>query len=597
MGWHGRFDAALLRADRQTSPQIVPTGFVAGIQAPPDNATAQSAIAMIRGTAMDTSKFSDFFVDVYLAISHHHLALSDWVWFLATALLVLAGTAIYSFRHARSTGTGDNVGRFRLHAGLRRQTLPEPNQRAHAAAAEYAPPAASAHRQVSHLDNSNAADGGSTTSSAATHQSHQVVVAASRTVVDIPAFAEPESISATGRFRVPHPSDAAAYKELDTLNRLKKAMPLPFPPSRGGVEPVLMLEHAWGPAGPSVIERIKKAGQIVFHAAGDTGNTRSTEPQEQLAEKLISDFDEETPHENPAFFFHLGDVVYSFGEAKYYYDQFYEPYRNYPAPILAIAGNHDGMIEPHSQSASLEAFLRNFCTDKFCKSPEAGNLERTTMIQPGVYFTFEAPYLRVLGIYSNALEDPGVISSQGGNVKTLSNKQLDFLTAALARAKKEGFTGAILIAVHHPPFTASMAHSGSPMMLKDLDSVSTATGVWPHAVLSAHAHNYQRFTRQRGDMQIPYIVAGNGGHGLTRLHRGNGPSLRTPLVLPARAKEGDKVTLENYDDQDYGYLRVLVNASQLRIEYHPASDGPDAKTPDDHVTIDLKSRRIVHYDA
>ena len=33
------------------------------------------------------------------------------------------------------------------------------------------------------------------------------------------------------------------------------------------------------------------------------------------------------------------------------------------------------------------------------------------MIQPGVYFTLEAPYVRILGIYSNILENPGVISS------------------------------------------------------------------------------------------------------------------------------------------------------------------------------------------
>ena len=46
----------------------------------------------------------------------------------------------------------------------------------------------------------------------------------------------------------------------------------------------------------------------------------------------------------PAFFFHLGDVVYYFGEGRYYYDQFYEPFRAYDRPIFAIPGNHDGMI-------------------------------------------------------------------------------------------------------------------------------------------------------------------------------------------------------------------------------------------------------------
>jgi hypothetical protein len=113
-------------------------------------------------------------------------------------------------------------------------------------------------------------------------------------------------------------------------------------------------------------------------------------------------------------------------------------------------------------------------------------------------------------------------------------------------------------------------------------------------VLSAHAHNYQRFTRHHEDTQIPYIVCGNGGHGLARLSRKMGSVLRTPMDLQVIG-HADKVTLENYDDQDYGYLRIIVSGTQLRIEYHPASDGSEAKTPDDSVTIDLETRQIVHF--
>lgn len=59
----------------------------------------------------------------------------------------------------------------------------------------------------------------------------------------------------------------------------------------------------------------------------------------------------------------------------------------------------------------------------------------------------------------------------------------------------------------------------------------------------------------------------------------------------------DAITLENYDDADFGYLRIIVNAQQLRIEYHPASDGEDSKTPDDFVTVDIATRKLVHYQA
>jgi hypothetical protein len=73
--------------------------------------------------------------------------------------------------------------------------------------------------------------------------------------------------------------------------------------------------------------------------------------------------------------------------------------------------------------------------------------------------------------------------------------------------------------------------------------------------------------------------------------------LRAPQIVQAASAQDDQIVLENYDDQNYGYLRIIVNASQLRIEYHPASDGPVTKTPDDFVTVDLRSRLLVNFVA
>ena len=111
-------------------------------------------------------------------------------------------------------------------------------------------------------------------------------------------------------------------------------------------------------------------------------------------------------------------------------------------------------------------------------------------------------------------------------------------------------------------------------------------------MLSAHAHNYQRFTRTHGDMQIPYVIAGNGGHGLGKLTTKKSGALRVPKEIEAAGAGVDQVVLENYDDQDYGYLRIVVDAKQLRIEYHPATDGAGAKTPDDVVTVELAKHRL-----
>jgi hypothetical protein len=411
-----------------------------------------------------------------------------------------------------------------------------------------------------------------------------------------PQFAQPEPTLDATKFVVKHASDAAAYKEIDALTRAHELKPLAFPKSRGdAAEPVLMLAAVLGNDGANVIKAIEAAGQIVFHALGDTGNTRSTDPQNEVADKLVTDFNENNKKDVPQFFFHLGDVIYSFGEGQYYYDQFYEPYRDYPARILAIAGNHDGMVAPGVTVSSLAAFLENFCAETFEVTPEAGGLDRTAQIRPGVYFTFEAPFLRIIALYSNTLEDPGIISSQGGEFPELTDVQLHFLKAALTRVKSDHFKGAVILAHHHPSFTAGSRHGGSPAMQKQIDAICDAVGVWPHAVLSGHAHNYQRFTRTHKKMQIPYLVAGNGGHGLSRLGKKGGQPLRVPQVVSGNPTAGDGVMLESYDDQDYGYLRVIVGASQLRIEYHPASDGGGAKTPDDFVTVDLKSRQLVHY--
>ena len=388
---------------------------------------------------------------------------------------------------------------------------------------------------------------------------------------DEPVFAQPQPSPDPTTFKDP------VTDQNDTEVANLEAVP---EPAGGAVEPILTLAQVYGSVGEAKVAAIEKAKQIVFHSVGDTGSVTGPETQSLVADKMVSDFDEENGADVPSFFFHLGDVVYYFGEATYYYDQFYEPFRDYPAPILAIAGNHDGVVYPQDPAPTLDAFLRNFCAANATTSPDAGLLVRTTMIQPGVYFTFDAPFVRILGLYSNVLEDPGVISSQGGT-NSLDDRQITFLTTALKRIKSEKYNGAVIIAVHHPPFTGGSTHGGSPQMLADIDGACKAAGVWPHAVFSGHAHNYQRYTRTVSGMQIPFLVAGCGGHSPLSAMRG---TYRTPYKID------NTLTLESYDDTDFGYMRVVVNAESLTIEFHPESDGGVTKTPDDTVTINLQTR-------
>jgi hypothetical protein len=379
------------------------------------------------------------------------------------------------------------------------------------------------------------------------------------------------------KFKEKHVSDAVAWRKM--IGAVLR--PRPFPRSRGDSEPILRLSDALGPNGSQAVRAIQKAGKIVFHAVGSTGNIHGPADMVRVTDRMLDDFGEPA---KPSFLFHLGDVVYMFGESKYYYDQFYVPYRQYPAPIFAIAGNHDGMVVPGSHAETLQAFLANFCAEGFHETGASRGLGRTAQIQPGVYFTFEAPWLRILALYSNVVEgQSGVISDEGGKFAELNRVQLEFLETALRRVKREQFKGAVIIVVHHDCY--SPQRGSSSQALADLDSVSKATGVWPHAVLSAHAHNYQRYTRTIKGAQIPHIVAGNGGYGVASFSwRGKKTAVPKRIAL-----KDDNVVLQAYDDRHYGYLRITVDQRHLTIDYQPVSS-----TISDSVTVDLKSRNVAH---
>lgn len=372
-------------------------------------------------------------------------------------------------------------------------------------------------------------------------------------------------------------SDVAFYSQIN------KKLLQPIPSAR--IDPPIM--HLEDILGKDQVQQIQKNGRIVFHSVGDTGASLRAGPKDEalVTDKMVEDFNDPNLADIPRFLFHLGDVVYNFGEDEYYYDQFYEPFRNYQAPIFAIPGNHDGVVYQSDVAKSLEAFQEHFCSDEPKHAPQAAGLLRTTMTQPGVYFTLSAPFVTIIGLYSNVLEDPGVISSQGGT-NPLSDDQKNFLKSELKRLHDQNYSGAVIIAAHHPPYTGGTTHGGSPGMLKDIDdAVRYAGGFGPHAVLSGHAHNYQRFTRTINGQEIPFIIAGSGGHNASPIRVGKGNTvIRTPV------KEGDHI-FERYF-HDYGYLRLVVTPKLMSIEFYDVSSGMDSKSPADVCTVDLKTRKL-----
>ena len=346
---------------------------------------------------------------------------------------------------------------------------------------------------------------------------------------------------------------------------------------------------------PALVQAITKAKRISFHAVGDTGAAkvdpfqtaaRAIEQEASVANAMSADV-VRGGAAGPAFFFHLGDVVYYFGEGRYYYDQFYEPFRAYDRPIFAIPGNHDGMVfgtQPDTPKVpTLTAFLRNFCAPTPGPSPDAGTIVRTTMTQPGVYFTLDAPFVSIIGLYTNVLEGPGVISSQGGAYPTMGDEQLAFLTAELTRLApaRKAVERAVVVATHHPPASVDSEHGGTTGLADDIDKACKDAGFWPDAILSGHAHLYQRFTRSTGGRTFPYVVAGSGGFAATKPKAG---------LPPAPVTVGE-YTLEHDPIAEFGYLTVTVTMSSrptLKIAFNDRTN----TLTHDSVTVYLKSGKL-----
>jgi predicted phosphodiesterase len=354
--------------------------------------------------------------------------------------------------------------------------------------------------------------------------------------------------------------------------------PLPDPP-RLALAQVL---------GPRLLQPILAGQTITFHSVGDTGaNSESLLGGEHTVADAMANEVTEPASQAPAFLYHLGDVVYSFGESQYYYDQFYEPFRRYDRPIFALAGNHDGAVygpDPTTPVApTLEAFLRNFCASSPVSSPDAPGSSRTTMTQPGVYFTLDAPCVSIIGLYSNVLEHPGVISSQGGRF-ALPDDQLGFLEAELKRLKpeREALQRAVVLAMHHPPVSFDATHGSSPIMANEIDAACAAANLWPDLVLSGHAHLYQRFTRQINDRQIPYLIAGSGGHKLNKARAG----------LPAAGTMFGNYELAVQPIPELGYLTITVDLKADPKTIRCTFNSQAAQPTEDAFELDLENGAI-----
>jgi hypothetical protein len=291
---------------------------------------------------------------------------------------------------------------------------------------------------------------------------------------------------------------------------------------------------------PSEISAVQRAGRLRFHCVGDTGGLRNPGPQQAVAAAMASEVAGKDP---VRFFYHLGDLVYLHGEEENYGPQFLAPYAGYQAPIFAVAGNHDSEPGPSKSGEPLAPFARRFCAP----GPAVAAANCRAVPQPHVYWTLEHDWVTIIGLYTDVPE--------GG---TIGDEQAGWLVGELQAARR-GVT--LIVAMHHPVYSADRAHGSNLALGEKLDACFERAGRCPDAVFSAHAHNYQRFSRVYRDRPIPYIVAGSGGfHELHRLGYGIPDAPASFTGLPG-------LTLEAYQCAAFGFLTVTAGPDGMRIEY------------------------------
>lgn len=327
---------------------------------------------------------------------------------------------------------------------------------------------------------------------------------------------------------------------------------------------------------PGVTEAAEQAGALAFHALGDTGGIHGAETQNAVAAAMQDQISNTPGGKQPRFLFHLGDVVYLSGESSQYVAQFYEPYQYYDAPIFAIPGNHDAETTAETRcglegETSLLGYMQNFCSP----SPKRLFKHRSTMTQPYCYWRLDAPFVHVIGLYSNI---DGQFDRRG------ESRQQAWLVEQLRSAPADKW---LIVAAHHPCFSLDETHGGYLEIMSAMDSAFRDSGRTPDLVLSGHVHAYQRFSRDLSGKTLPYVVAGNGGfanssRSLHKLQRGLViDRLPFQTALPT-------VRLESYDVMNAGFLRVTAGPERLEVDYFSVSfDDPPAvaREPSDSVTI------------
>ncbi|MEU0288990.1 metallophosphoesterase [Streptomyces sp. NPDC006147] len=247
-----------------------------------------------------------------------------------------------------------------------------------------------------------------------------------------------------------------------------------------------------------------------FLVIGDTGE--GGDPQYAVVPGLLEE------GRDTAFAVLASDVIYPVGSADDYGPKFFQPYRDYQAPIYAIPGNHDWYED-------LAGFMRVFCDDAPPLPPapaprplgrawlrsllwhrprpgdgarldEARKLRSSPAqraVQPGPYWAIDAGPVRIVGIDTGLL---GTIDAeQGAWLREVSRDPRPKILVTGSPLYVDG--------EHHP---CPIDGGGT------VDDVVRDPAHRYVAVIGGDIHNYQRYPVRLDDGRtLQYVVAGGGG--------------------------------------------------------------------------------------
>ncbi|WP_424530650.1 metallophosphoesterase family protein [Sphaerisporangium viridialbum] len=217
-----------------------------------------------------------------------------------------------------------------------------------------------------------------------------------------------------------------------------------------------------------------------------------------------------------AFAVVASDVIYPTGSGNEYDDKFFRPYKDYPAPIYAIPGNHDwydglgGFMRVFCDAPALEARRQGFSLSPsglrglFWTKPETIDEPRLAeararrsspaqrAAQPAPYWVIDLPGLLLVGI------DTGIRG-------TIDRDQGAWLRRVSADPRPK------VLITGKPIYDRNEYH---PCPIEDggtVDEIVRDPANNYVAAIGGDTHNYQRYPVEVGGRTIQYIVSGGGG--------------------------------------------------------------------------------------